>query len=432
MAQAGDTAELERMASQSWRDWRTTQEVFPIAAWGYFSRSNNDGSSKEFQRYAQAGLTMISTSQRQYDKATAAGLQVLVGGWKKLHENDAALKRVIEFNNGHSKVTGYQLMDEPSPDLFEPLARAMETIYHLDKNNTLPIIDLLPNWAWQWEPNKRVEKFGCNYDTFIRKFVETVHPPVLLNCHYPTMNDGTDKPEFYANLETFRKHALANDIGLMGFVLINEHKRYRNPSESDIYWQVYSCLAYGSQGIWYYNWRIKPSDSFNNGLVVYETLEPTPAFHVVKEVNRQIRTLSSVLMKLESTNVFHVGKVVPPGTARYPDEGIPGSCSIEQFGTDDFIIGEFINQDDPGDESTYVMLVNKRHGPGLSPNDSTLIAEALFKPTVNFRYVYRYDTGDGSLKLLQPTKLNGKDGYYRFNIPGGQGALLRFSNTPLI
>ncbi len=427
LTQAADTEEMGRMASRRWHEWRKGQKTYPLAAWGYFSRSKNDGSTEEFQRYAQAGLTIISVSERQYDKATKAGLQVIIGGWQKLYKDKGKLQSVIVFNNSHAAVTGFQLTDEPHPDLFETLGEAMETIYHQDRNLTLPIIDMLPNWAWQLKLNRRVEKFGLNYDAFMRKYIQTVHPPVLLNCCYPPLKDGTDRPEFYANLETFRKYTLANDIGLMGFVLINDHMWYRRPSESDIRWQVYSCAAYGCQGIWYYNWRIRPNDKFGQGMVIYDTLEPTQEFHVVREVNCELCALSAVLMKLKSVNVYLTGNIVPPGTMCYPDEGIPGSCSIERFGVNNFIIGEFINQDDPADESAYIMLVNKRHGAGLSSGDASLAAEAVFRPTVNFKSVSQYRASDGSLKKLQPVRVDGEEGYYRLKVPGGQGVLLKFS-----
>lgn len=424
----GNSSQAEK-ASQRWHQWRKAQEKYPLAAWSYFYRF--EGTEEEYQIYADAGLTLVTVPDDHYDNATKAGLDILLCAWKKPYEDQERLNYLFSFpNKSDKRVVGFQMIDEPRPDSFAGLSENMETIYNNDKL-ILPIIDLLPNWAWQ-RNSRRVERFGMNYDAFLRRFINEVHPPVLLNCHYPTLKDGTDRPEYYPNIETFRDHALKNDIGLMGLVLNNPHFSYRKQSESDIYWQVYSHLAYGAQGIWYYNWRINPVNGFGEGMVTYAENKPTNEYWMVKKINSEIAAIGKILMKLKSINVFHTGETVPPGTTRFPNLKDSGSCSVEYFDRDNFIIGEFINQDDPEDKSAYVMFVNKKHGEGLSSNDSSLTVSAIFKPSVNFAYAYYYDKSNGELKALPVVMHNGENGYRNIKLGGGNGVLVRLSKKPLL
>ena len=415
-------------ASRRWHEWRRSRTRFPIAAWSYFGRYQ--GTKAEYQVYADANLTFVSAPVSQYDNALAAGLDVLLGGWEKLYEKpDLLRERTRLSNESKGNVIGYQLMDEPEPDSFKALGDAVRTIYALDKTAAIPIIDMLPNWAWE-RTSGRTRKYGYQYDGFIEAFIRTVRPPVLLNCHYPTLENGSDRVEYYANLETFRDHALRNDIGLMAFVLCTDQARwYRRPSDSDLRWMVYSSLAYGAQGIWYWNWRIKPDDKygFREGLVLDGTGEPTGNYHRVKAVNAEILANGNVLMKLRSRNVYHTGTTVPPGTRRYPGPGDTGACAVARFVGDDFIIGEFRNQDDADDTAAYVMIVNKRHGMDKDSSDPLLRATAIFKPSRVYTSVCRCDAVDGKQHPLESINHEGEAGYYSVSLGGGQGILLRLS-----
>ena len=417
----------DQVASRRWHEWRKSRTRFPIAAWAYFGRY--PGTKAEYRTYADANLTFVTAPVDQRDNAVAAGLDVLVGGWERLYEKpDLLSERIALSNASGGKVIGYQLMDEPEPGLFPALGKAVRTIYARDTTTAIPIVDMLPNWAWE-RSTRRIKTYGYHYDDFIADFIRKVNPPVLLNCHYPTLEDGTDRPEYYANLETFRDQALRNGIGLMAFVLCTDQTGwYRMPSDSDLRWMVYSSLAYGAQGIWYWNWRIKPGgkSGFREGLVLDETGAPTGNFDRVKAVNAEILAIGGVLMTLRSTAVYHTGSAVPPGTRRHPSPGDTGASVLSRFFGDNFIVGEFRNQDDAGDASAYVLIVNKRHGAGKDSTDPSLRATAAFKPSRLYTSVCRYGA-DGKQHPLESISHEGEGGYYSVSLGGGQGVLLRLS-----
>ena len=183
---------------------------------------------------------------------------------------------------------------------------------------------------------------------------------VLLNCHYPPLLDGSDRTEYYANMELFRDLALQRNIGMMAFVSSAALKGvYRSPSDSDLRWQVYTGLVYGAQGIWHWNWRIKPQGLFVDGLVSFETGEPLREYPWVKAINGEVLAIGDVLMKLRSVAVFHTGDDVPDGARKFPNRGDTGWSVLKNFIGEKFIIGEFKNIDETQDKDSYVMIDQK-------------------------------------------------------------------------
>lgn len=422
-----------KTASERWDAWRRAQTRYPIAAWAFFSRYA--GTPDEYRTYAEANMTFVSVPMSQYDNAASANLQVLLGGWEHLDAKpDLLLSRIATSNASAGRVIGYQMTDEPEPNSFDTLARAVQTIYERDHTTAIPIIDMLPNWAWQ-RSYHRLTGYGLTYGDFIEAFVNTVHPPVLMSCHYPTLIDGSDRPEYYANFETLRETALRHDIGLMAFVLSTGITgQYRRPGDSDLRWQVYSALAYGAQGIWYWNWRLQPEEKrgFTEGLVLHKTGEPNAEYYLVKKINAEVLAIGEVLMKLRSRSVFHTADSVPPAGRRFPDTGISGASALERFAGENFLIGEFRSSDGSADNDAYFMVVNKRHGIGKASSDPTLKAVALLKPCSPYTHVYEHDAATGKLRALKAAPHNGEKGYYSVPLGGGQGVLLRFARTPRV
>jgi len=411
---SGRDARLHRLASERWHAWRTSRVTFPIGAWSYFQRF--DGTKEEFETYRDAGMTVVLPTFEQFDAAASTGLDVMLGHFVKLHEDDALLEKALTTPApGDRRVVGYMLEDEPFVEEYASLGRTVERIYERDRRGAIPIIDFRPNWAVPYE------RWNMTYETYFDRFIEEIHPCVLLNCHYAIMNDGSTRPVFYANIEWFRRRALELDIGLMGFALVTRHnppnrpeQDYREPSESDLRWTVYTYLAYGAQGIWYYNWRIDDSGDFGTALVDYKSGEPTHLYPMVADLNRELHVIGPHLMKLGSLGVYHTNAEVPPGTTRLYEGYVRG---MHGFSGDDFIIGEFENIDDPGDESVYVMIVNKRHAKDTA--SAELKAACSFSVYPDYPAVRCLNPDNGAWKLTED------GGSYRLELNGGQGALLR-------
>jgi hypothetical protein len=413
---ATEDQRLQKVASQRWHDWISRRHTFPIAAWAFFPRY--PGTLEEYQTYAGAGLNLVQAPQDQVAHATAAGLDVMLGSWENLWENREKLAASVNFSTPNTRVAGYILQDEPPPTQFPQLGDATKYIYEHDQRNALPLIDVFPEWTVMYE------RFGMSYETYMRKFIDEIHPAVLLNCHYTDVTDGTtvtDRRTYYYNMELFRRLALQADIGLMGFVRVSTFDVDYSPvSLSDVRRTCNSYLAYGAKGIWYYFYRVGDA-GYENGIVDHEHGKPTKNYGIVQTINREVQAIGPILLGLRSVAVEHTGPVLPLGVHRYYDGDLPG---IKHFTGDQFILGAFESEKTTSSGDRYLMIVNKRHG--VDENDTTLKATAEFSATDEFPLVYRYDPQTG-----QPVRLTPKDGVYSVQLGGGCCALIRLAHQPI-
>lgn len=117
---------------------------------------------------------------------------------------------------------------------------------------------------------------------------------------------------------------------------------------------------------------------------------------------------TNVLSTLSFQEAYSTGDIDLPDTIKY----VNGSISaLADFTGDNFVLGEYQNGDD-----TYLLLINK----------NTANATASFTGNPINLDVYQYNSESGSQTLL-----TGMGGYYTLSVAGGQGVLLRFTETSL-
>ena len=419
-------SKFSKSASERWHEWRKNCDTFPIAAWG--ALLPYVGTVSEFTTYENANLTITQSKLNQVSNLASVGLKSYIGlsdetglEYANLHLNPERLADYVDYANDNSSVDGYCITDEPRRyNVFWSAGKCLDYIYSHDSKDNLPVVDLFPYVSTPAGLAYNLPTFYEYEKDYLQSFIDMAHPSVLLDCCYTINQDGTtDKERFYSNAEIYRRNALEADIGYMGFLLNTRHFGYREPSESDVYWQVYSIIAYGGKGVWYYNYRHNVSGWYS-GLVNHLNDAPHTTYYYAQSVNSEILNIGSVLMDLESIGVYHTSDV-PSESKLYSNGSVTG---MTYFSGSDFLIGEFENMDDELDDDIYVMVVNKRQGMGKNVNDSSLLATAQFKVNSSYPYVYKYDKSDGSLDILTPSN----DTYTLSNMGGGQGYLLRFSS----
>jgi len=413
------TLDPKQVAAQRWSAWKNQRTNYFTAAWQALYRYT--GTASEYQTYHDANLNSVQTPFNEFEVASSAGLDVILGSWEGIDVNSAKLASYVVFPSpGSRSVTAYLLKDEPPASDFPALANSTAYIYRCDARSAIPIVDQLPNWAVTYDRFGLGKADGSYYTTYINKYVRDVAPCVMLNDHYPIFANGTDSTNYYDNIEYFRKLALTNDIGLMGFALVTAHTNgsivYRQPSESDLNWMVYSYVAYGAAGMFYYNYRFAPSAKYGEGLVTDLDDMPRPTYYLVRDVGQELDHIWPVFKHLQSVSVFHADTNVPFSTTRYTNGA---SSAIRFFTGTNFIIGTFTNRDDPADMGQYVVMVNKRHG--LGSYSSNLTCTATFTPYDTRPHVSLFDPANGSEVSLAPSA-----GQFDVAAGGGKGVLLKF------
>ena len=398
------------LATTRWHNWRLDREKFPTAGWDFIDTASYPANAYAYQLYADANFSMIRVREAQYQNAVNAGLEVMFGHWEQLHQDPVKLAYYMGYPTpGNPSVIGYFLDDEPDvAKAIECGARSAE-IYAQDARNAIPMV---------------------NHSLALSELFKYDAPAYLIRTRYTLLTDGSTRPLFYGNLEENRTAGLAYDIGTMGWVLTTKHDsgstHFRQASESDVFWQVYSILGYGCQGVWYYRYDIDPDGG--SFLDAYDT--PNALYYHVQTANAELHNLWPIFKHLRSVGVFH--------SHDNPDDGIEGAenlgagwdvevyedgdvGAIETFSGDNFLLGELENRDDDTDPSVYVLIQNKRHG--MDASSASLAAACSFTVSSNYPYVSFMDSSTGDNVYLEADQ-----GTYTLNLGGGKGALLRLSS----
>lgn len=406
-------------ASNRWQHWLQTRTAFPIAAWGYFHRYTT--SAHDYAVYRAAGLTMVMAPLATAELAEQANLDTVIGLWEdngdyaELYQHPSRLADYLAFAQHRlHRCVGYMLADEPrfgGPGIAE-LAPGFQTIYERDPT-ALPMVNLM-TYAYT---------MGGGFGNYVEEVIRTTHPAFLVADSYVLFADGrSNDDQFYANTAIVRQKALQTGIGFMGFILTTGHRRhfpehsFRTASVSDLHWQANTLLAYGAQGLWYYNYRIG-GEGFDEAFVTHADGQPTESYARIKALNDGILAHSQLLLGLQSRQIHHTatsGEFLPEFTSQYADGCIHGLKALQGH---DLLVGELIPSDSSRDSASYLMLVNKRHA--ATPDETT--ANLTNEITVRFEpnwQVHRFDN-----QTAQPTELASSE--IVLTLRGGERALFR-------
>lgn len=305
---------------------------------------------------------------------------------------EANLDAMIADYKDHPALAGYFLTDEPAPGAFPQLAAVNQYLLKKDPKR-LPFINLLPNYV----PESWI---GTNYEGYLEQFCTIVKPRLLCYDHYALFK-GVKREIYFANMEAIRRHALKHDIP-MGFIFqCTPHGTYRDPSETDLRWQVNTALAYGCKALLYFTYftPTDPAANFHNGILDAQG-NRTPHFDMAKSINGELKNLIPTLVKLKSTAVYHTAPI-PGGCA-----ALPNDAPVQVRGGQ-LVIG-LLKHDDG---SQWAIVVNRdMHKPGsaeltvstpatqlanLSPQTGKLSSVALVNRDAKF------ELPAGGIKILK-------------------------------
>ena len=324
---------------------KSDEPFFPIMAWN--SVANDPAVLKKMK---DCGLTVAGfVAPKTLDACQAAGLKAIVSDKRVAGYDWTAVKPEIARSNvtsliaevgKHPAVYGYYLRDEPGANFFPGLAHVAEVIHELAPDKWA-YINLFPDYAENWQLQ------ATNYQDYLERFVNTVHPTTLSYDNYAIMDDGGLRQNFWSILVAMRTVAVKYHLPFWNIVLSVAHFSYREPSAADLRFEVYSSLAYGARGIAYFtyfasetgNYRMAPIDQFGH---------ETATWDYMRSVNLQVQKLAPTLLQLTSDEVYHFGGV-PAGSHG------PSTNSLVTGSDGQILVGDFTHRDG----TRYVLLVNK-------------------------------------------------------------------------
>jgi len=393
----------EGAVARSPMPWRFTS--FPIVAWW---GPPGTASREDFEAYRDAGFTLHATNPdegfvRALDYVEAVGLHSLVF---RQHQGFALTPLAhVTFPENRDSVVGWITADEPHTT--EQIARAIETVHTLmraDPGRWAFFNMLSP--ATQGQPSTEA----------IADLAVAAGMPVLSYDTYAIMVRGRDRADdLYEDLSRMRVASRRLGVPFWAFALTIAHGGYRRPSESDLRWQVYSNLAYGAKGLWYFTYW-GPTDW--RGWDTRAIVDPrdgsrTDLYGWVQTVNRAVLDVGTVLLGLDSVDVVHTRP------SRDQRAFTAGRSWITGIRASDALLGTFSSPDG----TPYAMLVNKLHGQGKSARDAADTIELEFSTDVAAVESVSWLDGTPGPLAIQARRAS-------LTVAGGTGVLLKARLAP--
>lgn len=320
---------------------RFTQQNFVIGIWNPPERGDLD---KDYKDIAGANFNLVITTPAtnaagQLKLCEKYGLQALIsaGVNDPIPDSPACM--------------GYFIADEPGAGAFPDMAKRAEEV-RTKKPGKFGYINLLPNYAPAWA-------FGGTYDDYVAKFIELVKPEVLSMDNYPLMRPGNDaRPVYRANLECFRKHALAANIPFWNYFFCMPFGDHIDPTEAQIRWQIFTSVAYGAKGVLYFCYWTPGKGAAGGGefpkggAIISAEGVPTRHYNEARRINAELKNLGPTLMKLKSTGVYYV--TTTNATAIPASSGLNKLAAVEGDPMGTYLVGTF----DSADGSRAIVILN--------------------------------------------------------------------------
>ncbi len=331
---------------------------FPIMAW-----SGLVSDPEILRGMKEAGFNIAGFCGPEIlDKVRDAGLTCFVldkrisltrEQWDKLPPEAELRKGIAELVRqvgNHPAALGYYLLDEPNASMLENLGH-VAGILHEFAPDKLPYVNLFAMTA----SRRRFEPIG--YERYLRGLAHTV--PFISYDMYGLMN-GQVSNRFYTNLEIVRRTAQEVRLPFWNVVASHASAQLMEPSDATLHLQAYATLAYGGRGI---GWFLYLTPDVVNGEAFFRLAavdafgHRTATWGMLQRINFQLHALSSLMLGLRSTGVYHypdVPEQAKPLTESAWVKGIEVPQEPDRPATG-VLIGEF----EDGRGRPYLMVVNK-------------------------------------------------------------------------
>ena len=314
--------------------------------------------------------------------------------------DEKALDGVIADYASHPALFGYMVRDEPGKEIFPTLGAVSQYLLKKDPRH-LPYINLLPNYA------NHPDWLGAAYEPIVAKYIDIVKPALVSWDSYRQMFEGGDESFYWKNLEIIRKLSLKAKVPMIQIIVSLKHMGYRECSEADLRWQVYTSLAYGSRGILYFTYWDVPSLAWANApaLMTMDGKRDAKWFYVQK-INHRIAKLGETLTQVTSTGVYHTDPV-PPGGHKLARMG-----PVKKAEGGPLTIGCFVDRN----AQEYILVVNR-----------SFSAQCVARLSLNGKILSASEISRETGKPLAPVSMSGKT----LDIPlePGDGRLYLLSRT---
>ena len=269
---------------------------------------------------------------RRYSEIAEANFTVVLGGHRAVNTRQIArqlelrqkydliaivwrigsmseVTRNPELLPEHPACWGYHLKDEPGATSFPGIAKTVAAIRKA-RPGKLSYVNLFPNAAGP------KQLFTDTYEDYIRQSITVMDLDMISMNHYPAMSPTDDtRDEYCTNLAVMRRFSVEHRRPFWNFFNAMRFGGRTDPTEGKIRWQIYTSLAYGAKGIFYFSYwtptydgplKMEPGQfAMAQGMIDLRGRR-TRRYEQAKRINAGVKHLGRTLLKLTSTGVYRV------------------------------------------------------------------------------------------------------------------------------
>jgi hypothetical protein len=337
---------------------------YPISIWNYTNLKDHGEhmTEAEMQSLADAGITLPQgpsfdpndRAQKKHmlkmlDWAAKRDMKLILWDPRCMGQSDATGKKAkdgyreqvqaaLKDFGKHPATFGFFIGDEGTNDgIYECQRIQNEMAPHLHSFfNHLPAI--APEW-----------------DKYLDKYMQASHSDILAyDCYMQMQMEGHGVGAYYDNLRIYREASLRHGVPFWNTALSLGHMMYRQPSRTDIRWQLNTSVASGANGMVWFFWYL-PGAGLDTGIApVDEFWEKTQTYDDMRHVQQRFhKVYGNLFNRLVSTRVSFYPKAMGGGETWKANELVSGIWPAYD-GDLPVLIGEFTDIEG----KRYVMFVN--------------------------------------------------------------------------
>lgn len=270
------------------------------------------------------------------DECKAQGLQLIIRDKRTRFKRYARLgeeaftKGVCEAYEDfgkHEATFGFFVGDEPNEEQVQSYIDSTKILL-AKMPNLIPFGNLLPYWGssdFDMLTSRKAEHFYGIVDRILKQ----TNVPVLAYDHYTQCVQENENQEaginaWYYDLDMYNKVTKENGKQFYVTALCVGHWAYRVPTEDDIRWQIYTALAHGARGVfWFHLYNLNGDNSYRNAPYYGNKFQRTETFtYLARQQDIFHQCYEEQFNKMQLTDVYHTGHIYDPSKRFCSDETI--------------------------------------------------------------------------------------------------------------
>lgn len=298
--------EAEKQAKMNQIYESTPVKALPIGGWSTPASALRDGYTgvegsydAVWQKLADAGLNYMITLEEwssgswpleSLSSAKKAGMKLWYNGAGMSTDYTLGKVRDLLASPDADALGAIYVKDEPSYGQIQETADLITAVRgELGEGSPLPVLgNLLPTYA----PTDWV---GGDYRTYVRTYLDTAKPDLLMFDFYPYQKGGDNLPNLAANIAIAKEEADRAGVPLYSYIQTSGDATYREPTMEELRLNVHLNLAMGVKGIAYFL-VCEHYDGWEYTNIIDYAGKPTPMYDTVKSVNGQLSAMKGVYL----------------------------------------------------------------------------------------------------------------------------------------